>query len=91
MPEQNPFTQKFILMTSLKRVEEVEAALQINKVKMITAPAAANKHPIITTPANRLRKALRRFGLFVRLKDLFLNLSHVTQIFFLLVVMFLFN
>lgn len=91
MSEQNPFAQKCILMKSVKRVLEVEAALQINKVKMITVPAAANKRPIITTPANRLRKALGRFGLFVRLKDLFLYLSHVTQIFFLLVVMFLFS
>lgn len=51
-----------------------------NKVKMITVPAAANKSHITTAPANRLREALERFGLFVRLKDLFLCLSHVTQI-----------
>lgn len=53
-----------------------------NKVKVITVAAAANKSHIITKQANRLREALRRFGLFVRLMDLFLCLSHVTQIAF---------
>lgn len=46
--------------------------------------AAANKSHIITIQANWLGEALRRFGLFVRFKDLFLCLSHVTQIVFFL-------
>lgn len=55
-----------------------------NKVKMITVAAAANKSHIITKQADRVGEALRRFGLFVRLKYLFLFLSHVTQIVFFL-------
>lgn len=60
------------------------------KVKMITVAAVANKSHIITKQAIGFGEALRRFGLFVRLKDLFLCLSHATQIvvFFPLVVMF---
>lgn len=60
------------------------------KVKMITVASIVNKSHIIPKQANRLREALRRFGLFVRLKDLFLCLSHATQIvvFSPLVVMF---
>lgn len=58
---------------------------------MITVAAAANKSHIITKQAKKTgsEKPLRRFALFVRLKDLFLCLSHVTQIdfFFLQFVM----
>lgn len=59
---------------------EVEVALKITRSKMITVAAVANKSHIITKQAIGLREALRRFGLFVRLKDLFLCLSHATQI-----------
>lgn len=71
---------KMHLYRNCKEGLRVGSSTSDNKVKMITVPAAANKSHIITTPANRLWEALGRFGLFVRLKDLFLCLSHVTQI-----------